>query len=409
MSNVTISIVFVGILVFAAHLFASLFSKRKIPDVLFLIIIGIVIGPLSGLVSPVYFGKLGSVFSNITLVIILFEGGTGLRADLIRSSLRGSMALTIINFIVTTIVIGMAALWVFDFDPLLSFLLGALLGGTASAIVIPMVKSLRLKSTSATILVLESALSDVLCIVVGLSFIEALKMGEVKISSMLIQIAGGFIVSSLVGLAGGFFWSFLLGKVRTLQNSIFTTPAFVFIVYGVAEIIGFNGALAALMFGVGLANIDLIPPSFIKKYTRFTPHPLVENEKLFFSEVIFLLKSFFFVYIGINMILEDSFSLIVGAGITLLVFIIRIPVTNLSIRKSVPIEDRVVIAMMVPKGLAAAVIASIPYQLGLPGGLLIQNISYSVVFFSIVLTSVLILFNDKFAPLNKTYKYFLKH
>lgn len=409
MSMTTLSIVFVGVLVFAAHLFASLFSKKKIPDMLFLILIGITLGPLTGWIHADYFGKLGNVFSSITLVIILFEGGTNLRADVIKSAFRGSTALTTINFVVTTVVVGIAALWIFDYNPLLSFLLGALLGGTASAIVIPMVKVLNLSGNTKTILVLESAISDVLCIVVGISFIEALKLGEIKVTAMIFHLLGGFVVSTLVGLIGGFFWSFILERVRNLQNSIFTTPAFVFIIYGIAELMGFNGALSALMFGVALANIDLIPLPVLEKYTKFVPHPLVENEKLFFAEVIFLLKSFFFVYIGINMVLEDTFSLIAGAAITLLVFIIRVPIVNLSIRYSAPLSDRVVVSMMVPKGLAAAVIASIPYQLGLPGGLLLQNVAYSVVFFSIILTSVLIILNDKFAPLRNFYSFFLKH
>jgi len=44
---------------------------------------------------------------------------------------------------------------------------------------------------------------------------------------------------------------------------------------------------------------------------------------------------------------------------------------------------------MVPKGLAAAVLASIPLREGIAGGDIIQNVTYAVVLFSIVLTSLL--------------------
>lgn len=51
--------------------------------------------------------------------------------------------------------------------------------------------------------------------------------------------------------------------------------------------------------------------------------------------------------------------------------------------------------MMIPKGLAAAVLATLPEQAGIPGGEAIKYITYSVVFISILLTSILILLNNK--------------
>jgi potassium/hydrogen antiporter len=44
---------------------------------------------------------------------------------------------------------------------------------------------------------------------------------------------------------------------------------------------------------------------------------------------------------------------------------------------------------MSPKGLAAVVLASMPVHRGLPGGRILQSTTYSVVFISIVLTSIL--------------------
>ena len=65
-------LIFLGILVFSAHLFSMIFSKKKIPDVLLLLVIGVLIGPVLGFVTPEDFGSVGSVFTSITLVVILF-------------------------------------------------------------------------------------------------------------------------------------------------------------------------------------------------------------------------------------------------------------------------------------------------------------------------------------------------
>jgi NhaP-type Na+/H+ or K+/H+ antiporter len=52
-------------------------------------------------------------------------------------------------------------------------------------------------------------------------------------------------------------------------------------------------------------------------------------------------------------------------------------------------------AVMAPRGLAAAVLASLPLQQGIAGGDLIQNSTYAVVLFSILFTSVLVFLQDK--------------
>jgi len=50
---------------------------------------------------------------------------------------------------------------------------------------------------------------------------------------------------------------------------------------------------------------------------------------------------------------------------------------------------------MVPKGLAAVVLATIPFQQQIVGGETIKNITYGVVLISIVMTSLLVLLVEK--------------
>jgi len=45
---------------------------------------------------------------------------------------------------------------------------------------------------------------------------------------------------------------------------------------------------------------------------------------------------------------------------------------------------------MVPKGLASAVLASVPLRMGLPGGETVQGFAYTVVLFSIFTTALLV-------------------
>lgn len=406
--DITLAVVFVGVLIFASYLFAEFFRVKAFPDVLLLMLIGLIIGPFAGIINQSMFGHIGNVFAHITLVVILFEGGTQLRANILKQALKGTASITLVNFLVSTIVTGLLTLFIFDYDVIPSFMLGALLGGTASAIVIPMVSQMRMHDRSKAILILESAVSDVLCVVVGLAFFEAYKLGELKIGMMFGNIITSFSFSLLTGLIGGLAWSFLLNKARTIQNSIFTTPAFVFIIFGISELMGFSGAISALMFGITIANIDVLPLPALGKLTKYIPHTLNETEKMFFSEVVFLLKTFFFVYIGISIVLTDYFSIGVGLLLSLTYFFLRVFIVKISVRSKLPLEDRIIMSMMVPKGLAAAVLASLPSQAGMPGGELIQNITYSAIFISIVINSILIFINSKSSFAGKFYGFFLK-
>jgi NhaP-type Na+/H+ or K+/H+ antiporter len=398
--NIAVTVVGVGLLVFLAHVFAEVFSRKRVPDVLLLILIGLAIGPLLGIVTPGHLGLVGPVFT------ILFEGGTELKYDTLRHSLRGTSLLTFLNFFATLIVIGFLA-WLFlDLEPLVAFMLGAIIGGTSSAVVIPLVRQLNISNNSRTILILESAFSDVLCIVFALAFIEAAQLGQIQVGTTIGQILASFILASIMGLIGAFFWSVVLHKIRNIKNSIFTTPAFVFIIYGLSELLGYSGAISALAFGIGLANTDLIKGTALSKFFTKEPDSLNETERILFGEAVFLLKTFFFVYIGVSMQLTEWVPILIGFVITLILYLIRIPI----VRASMPIsdvnnpnQDLIFMSSIVPKGLAAAVLATIPMQQGIAGGELIKDIVFSVILFSIVFTSVLIPLIEKSEGLRNFY------
>lgn len=63
------TILSIGLVVFLAHFLALQFRRTNVPDVLVLVLVGIVVGPLLGIVQPDDFGKLGSVIATIALVV----------------------------------------------------------------------------------------------------------------------------------------------------------------------------------------------------------------------------------------------------------------------------------------------------------------------------------------------------
>ncbi|VVB50807.1 Na(+)/H(+) antiporter 1 [uncultured archaeon] len=390
-------ILFVGLLIFLAHLFSGLFERTRIPDVLPLVFIGLLLGPLFGFITPETFGQVGNVFISITLVVILFESGIGLNFSTLRNSFGGGIKLTVINFVVTSMAVTTIVI-PSGMSILNGLILGAILGGTSSAVVIPIVGKLRLQESTRTSLILESTFSDVLCIVVTLALIQAATSNDLKPIGIFGNIIASFFLAAIIGGFFALLWASILSTIRRLENSIFLTPAFVFIIYGMTEMLGYSGAIASLTFGVTLGNIRSIPfvsshglklPLVGGRAIQFQPISLNKTEKTFFAEVVFLLKTFFFVYLGLSIRLNALNIIIVGLLFTLIMFTIRIPIVRLSMNKTTPKLDASLAAVIVPKGLAAAVLASLPLQAGILNGQLMQDIVYSVILFSIIATAIL--------------------
>ena len=127
-------IIFVGLLVFLAHFFVFLFERTKVPDVLYLILIGLVIGPVLGIVVPEDFGKMGSIFTTIALVVILFEAGLELNFHTLWSTLRRTVLITTLSYFVTMVLLSSVVFLLTGLSTLTSVFIGAVLAAPAPSV-----------------------------------------------------------------------------------------------------------------------------------------------------------------------------------------------------------------------------------------------------------------------------------
>ncbi len=387
----SITILIIGLLVFFAHFLSMQFRRTHVPDVLVLVILGIVIGPIFGFVAPSDFGRIGSLFATIALVVILFEGGTTLDMNVLGRSLATTGKLAFGSFVLTTTIVALIGFYVFDMPILPASLLGLILGSTSPAVVIPMVNSLRLSEKTTTVLVLESALTDVLSIIGVFALLQVHLHGEVAPGKLVGEVLSAMIIASFIGVLGGIGWLLVLGKVRDFPNTISSTLAYVFIVYGLTELLGFSGAIAALALGITLTNFEKFGLNRIPSIDRNIV-PLNDIDKAFYSEAVFLLKTYFFVYLGISIEFGDINLAIASVSIVLMVYAMRLTLTRFIFRDaSYSLRDAAFTSMMGPKGLASAVLATLPLKFGVPGGEMIRDVTYMVVLISITLTALLVM------------------
>ncbi len=388
------TIIFIGILVFLAHFFDWLFSFVRIPDVLLLMCIGLLVGPLLNIVPVDFLGEMGDVIVVLTLVIILFEGSIKLKFTSLKEAAFGTIGLTFASFLLTMSVVGLILFNFANLHIISSFLIGAIVGGNAAAIVVPLIEKIKIRDSSKTTLFLESGISDVLSIIFTVALITSLELGFFEISSLLTETIKTLFVSIVIGISAALLWSLLLNKVHNIQNSAFSTPAFVFIIYGIAEAMELSGLIAVIAFGIILGNIPSLISSIKENhkflYSILHPQPLSTKELSFFREVVFLIKIFFFVFIGISLNFSDITIIMIGFLLVIVLFAVRVFVVSFSVPRSTSKFDASIMSVTIPRGLAAAVLALIPLQRGIEGGALVQDIVYSIIFFSILFTSVLI-------------------
>jgi NhaP-type Na+/H+ and K+/H+ antiporters len=390
--SVSMAIIALGCLIFLSHIFNALFERTKIPSVIFLICIGIFSGPMvMNWATPAHLGNIGNIFTTITLIVILFESGTGLHIYDIKKSIGRATALTVTCFVTVLIISTFVIFVLTNLDIMSCVFIGSVVGGTAVGIVIPIVKQLKLTEKTSTILFLESALSGVLSLIVGLAILDSMQYGGLSIMKVLMNMIMSLVIASAFGAVLGFAWTILHDRfLKNIKNMMFASFALAFIIYGICDQLKLNGGTAVLVYGIVVGNIDYFSKKNIfKRFNLGEDLVLNENQRTFFSEIGFVLQTYFFVYVGICLKFSNANLFAISMILTTLIFIVRQFITKIIISKKTAKFEKEMISIMTPKGLIAAVMASLPLQYGLTHGEEIQGIVYCVVFISILLCSFL--------------------
>ncbi|MBT4762865.1 MAG: hypothetical protein HOO06_14320 [Bdellovibrionaceae bacterium] len=369
--------------------------KTKIPDLLILVIIGYTLGPILGILSAEDFGKSGTLISTLALIVILYEGGLHLSAkDLLTSSLPAA-GLSILGFILTGIC-GFIAAYGFALQTWdVALLIALAIGSTSSAIVIPMVKQLSIQNKTKTILSLESAFTDVLTIVIFLVVVDSIATKTFSVKELLIGIGPNTIQAAFIGIFSALIWAFVKRKLSPILPKAFAGEAWALLTYGVLEYTGLNGAIGVLALGFMLANLNLLP-SWMN--SLISNEPVSYKEMSLLSEITFLLRTFFFLYLGILIKFSSIKVVLIAVLICLLIFATRFVIIRFLFKPQKYSKlDAMVAVGMGPRGLACAVLATIPLQKGIEGGQWIQDTLFAVIPISILLTAVFVALseNDK--------------
>jgi len=371
-----------GVVIFFGVIGESFFKKTGIPDVAFIMMFGVLIGPVLGIIQPEVVLEVVPYFAALALIIIMFDGGLNLEIKSMVKTAHFASVLSIIGFVISVgIVTGLTHYWL-EWDWIESILLGSIVGGSSSAIVFGLVRNLRISGEAKSMLSFESALTDILATIVAFVLFEAVLTGSLDINTLGDTIGRAVAVGLILGFSVGIPWMYLTTKLSNSQHAYMLTLGILFVLYFMANAFGESGALTALVFGLMLGN-----KAHLSRYLRFKL-PKVDSDDSMHNQLTFLVRTFFFVFVGLLASFGNVEYIIFGIVATVIIYVGRVILTKTTLTKRFSKLDRKVTSVMIPRGLAAAVLATFPLTMGLPNAEAYPQIVFVIIMVSVIITTL---------------------
>jgi len=395
--NTVIAFLAIGAVVFIGFFGNLMFKRYKVPDVLLLVLVGILLGPtiLGGRLhlltteSLDEFNNYRDVFLSVALVMILFDGGLTLDIRAVFESMRLSLFMAVVTFLLTMMAVAAVVYVAIGGSIYIAMGLGAIVGGTSGAIVIPIAGGLRIRPSTKSILFIESALTDVLAILVAITLLTIVRVGEFDAVNLVGDLALDFLGGALIGFGVGVLWLYGLQLLQKQPLAYMLTIAVLFLVAGTVELVGSSGAIAALAFGLSLGNRGFVKRQITSVYLSCLSDDRIQR---FHTEITFFIRTFFFVYMGLLFEFGSIDGLQLAIGIAMLCVIVAVRWITSSVTSrlgTLPREDSSALFALMPRGLAAAVLATGATALLVGASDLPQNIDLTAMFLNTALIVIL--------------------
>jgi len=388
---------FIGILLIIGFLADYLFRKTSFPDILILVVLGYLIGPVFHIINPSDIAPASQIIASLALVVILFNGGLDLEFAKVLSSAPRALFLVFAGIVLSVASTAAFVYYLMHWGFMDSLLLGAIVGGTSPSIVLPLISRAKVPGEVSSILSLESAFNGALVIVVALIILEIITTGQTGNAALIIveQITLQIFLGGFIGIIAGVVWLWVLTLMEGETYDDILTLAIAFLLYFIVENMGGSGVIFALTFGLMLGN-GMQVAKFLGIKRTVVIHELM---KKFHSQMSFLIKTFFFVYLGLMITFTQHSLILAGVAISLLLLLARyIAVVLSSIHSNVLLANKGLLTTMLPRGLSAAVVAEIVVASGIPNASTYPDIIMIVIVTTVVISAIGILVFARKSP-----------
>jgi len=329
-------------------------AQFRVPSVVFLIAVGIVLGPEGfGLLGPEVFGGALSAIVGVSVAIIVFEGAFHLKFDKIREAPSAAFKMVTVGAVIALVGTAVTVRYALGATWPVSFLIGALLVATGPTVITPILEVVPVRNRVAAVLEREGIVNDVSAAIIAVVVFEVILTGEtapLPVARLFVERLGG---GMLVGAAFAAVLYYVLSRVdlspgNAPQNARLLVLAGAVVAFGVADFIFSEAGVAAVATaGIILGNLDV---------------PYEEDIESFKGDVTLVVLSF--VFIALASLLRLEFLLALGLGGVLVVAAVALVLRPLLVFLSTTDDrltngEKLFVSFVGPRGIIPASVATL--------------------------------------------------
>lgn len=349
-----------------------LFEYTGLPESVFMIVLGVISGPIFNIITPMTLEPLLPFIFTISVLILLLE--SGLETQIINAvdKIREASIFTLVVLMVTSLFCGVFMHLFVGWEPLPSLLIGVICSGTSTLPVIYFTRRMSVNENVKSLLVYESILNDVTLLTAVTLILQAIT-SEFAIGYTFIHIGRQVFLAVLFGSITAFVWALIMiNFFHNVQLRYISTLSILIILYSITEMEQASGVLAALTFSLVLGGLNEILENSGLFYKRTIAifEPLEDQLKSIIGmqkEVSFVVKNLFFLVMGIMFDLKSlSWEITTIAVILMIIMALSrlISVGVFSFRDDKYWKDAITISLMLPRGVTASLAAFMPLEQG---------------------------------------------
>jgi len=379
------SLLTLALIGFIGFLCQWLSQRVKLPAILFLLIVGLLLGPVFSIFDPnELFGDLLFPFISLSVAVILFEGALTLKVSELNEIADPVRRMVTLGVIVSAGLMSLATHYVMNLSWSLSALFGAIMVVTGPTVIMPMLKTVRPTSKIADVLRWEGIVIDPIGALVAVLVFEwiVVQQSAAQFSEIFIVFGNTVLVGLAAGLIGGYVFGLLLRNhliPERLHN--FASLAIVCLVFSVSDsLMHESGLLAVTVMGMLLANMRDV-----------NVHSILE----FKEDLTVVFVSALFIVLAARLDMQ-AFLALGWSGLILLI-IMQFAVRPLKVALSFIGTDftwreQALVAWIGPRGIVAAAVSSVfalrLEELGIAGADKLVPLAFLIIIGTVVFQSL---------------------
>ena len=302
-----------GGLLVLAFIANRLVRYTRVPDVIILMVTGVLIGPVFHWVNPDIFRSVTHGLGSLALILILFEGGLDLKLREILKHFAPGFFLSILSYVLCVTAVAGVCRVALHYSWINSLLIGAVMGCISSSTLLPVLQQVHLRREVKVTLLVEASFGDAFAVLAVTTLVDLAAGGVAAPRAVIWTLASSLILAVGSGVLAGMLWSYLLPILSEERFWHVLTFAAVLLVYSGVHFLRGNDLVSVLVFGLTLTNFpavrkrlhfddDLGSDWFSETPVQGKGGGALDHSHdqmlTFHGELAFLLRTFFFVLLG---------------------------------------------------------------------------------------------------------------